>query len=69
MLKNYLPNNNYAKLSILFGVGSSVLFYITLKQYLRIRKYKHIPGPKRKGFIFLKEQKNLLYKINKIIFS
>lgn len=32
------------------GLGASYFFYITLKQYLLRRKYRHIPGPPTHGY-------------------
>nr|UOU03258.1 cytochrome P450 3049A1 [Brachionus rubens] len=39
----------YKALAIVLGVGTSIALYKTLRQYLRLRRYSHIPGAKTKG--------------------
>nr|ARQ84122.1 cytochrome P450 [Brachionus plicatilis] len=34
---------------LLFGTSSSFLIYLSLKQYLKLRRYRHIPHPKTYG--------------------
>ena len=41
------------KLSLAVGFGSSIVVYYAIKQYLKRRKYKHIPGPNTKGFLLI----------------
>lgn len=43
-------------LIVIGGLTTSYLLYKTLKIYLNIRKYKHIPGPPTKGY--WNQQKN-----------
>ncbi len=33
--------------------SSATVFYVTLRQHMKRRKYRHIPGPKTKGYCFL----------------
>ena len=42
---------NNRLLKIIFGLGSSVFAYYTLKLYIKKRKFDHLPGPKAKGFL------------------
>nr|QUF59386.1 cytochrome p450 CYP3049C1 [Brachionus angularis] len=38
-------------MKIVFGLGSTCLAYFVIKQYLKKRKYRHIPGPGTKGLL------------------
>nr|ATW72316.1 cytochrome p450 CYP3049A4 [Brachionus calyciflorus] len=38
-------------LAVFLGTSSSFIIYLTFKQYLRLRRYKHIPNPQTKGLL------------------
>lgn len=42
------------------GVGASYFVYLTIKLYRKKRRYRHIPGPPTRGYIFIV---SLLYLI------
>lgn len=44
-------NKMVCKATLCAGLGSAILVYYTIKQYLKRRKYSHIPGPKTRGLI------------------
>ena len=47
-----------------FGFGSSIFIYFAIKQYLKRRKYKHIPGPNTKGLLLILFRKVLKNIVN-----
>lgn len=50
--------------SITFGGCLSVLGYLFVKQYLNLRRYKHLPGPSSKGYSF-----NFVFIINILVYN